>query len=108
MSDIQVTDWQMKCKEILENDLLRREAALNAPFADSVQRSIEMHMAHRINSALERFEDGSWGICDRCQKPIGEDRLMAWPYAELCKDCQDDWDKRFSSVCYRSYDRGLL
>ncbi len=100
MLNVQVVDWKAKCRESLENDLHRCEAALNDDFYDSVQRSIEMQIAYRINSALERFEQGCWGICEKCQSPIGQDRLMALPYAELCMPCQTEWDKRLSWTCH--------
>lgn len=40
-----------------------------------------------LNLALERIEDGSFGICKKCEEPILEARLNAVPYAPLCKDC---------------------
>src|SRR3954451_12877920 len=39
-----------------------------------------------IDAALERIEAGTYGACERCGKPIGEDRLEAIPYATLCID----------------------
>ena len=41
-----------------------------------------------IDSALERIEEGSFGICEVCSKKIGKERLKAVPYAKLCIDCQ--------------------
>lgn len=38
-------------------------------------------------AALARIEDGSYGICASCGKPIGENRLKALPTATLCIDC---------------------
>ena len=40
-----------------------------------------------INAALERLELGKYGVCDRCGRPIGEDRLAARPAARTCIDC---------------------
>ena len=40
-----------------------------------------------LNLALERIEDGTFGICKQCEEPISEARLNAVPYAPLCKDC---------------------
>ncbi|MDX6503811.1 MAG: hypothetical protein QOE29_936 [Gaiellaceae bacterium] len=39
-----------------------------------------------IDAALARIEAGTYGICLRCGKPIGIDRLEAIPYATLCID----------------------
>lgn len=42
----------------------------------------------QINGALARMEEGTFGTCLRCGKPIGEDRLEAFPYVAYCIDCQ--------------------
>ena len=43
----------------------------------------------KIGKALGRLENGSYGICERCGKPIEKARLKALPYANLCiKDKQ--------------------
>ncbi|MGH3103862.1 MAG: TraR/DksA family transcriptional regulator [Gaiellaceae bacterium] len=41
-----------------------------------------------IEGALERIEQGTYGMCVRCGNPIAEERLEALPYAELCIDCK--------------------
>jgi DnaK suppressor protein len=43
----------------------------------------------RIDKALAKINDGTYGLCDRCGKPIEKLRLKALPYANLCiKDKQ--------------------
>jgi RNA polymerase-binding protein DksA len=43
----------------------------------------------KIDRALARMVDGTYGICSRCGKPIEKARLNALPYADLCiKDAQ--------------------
>jgi DnaK suppressor protein len=43
----------------------------------------------RIDKALGKIEHGTYGLCDRCGKPIEKARLKALPYANLClKDKQ--------------------
>ena len=41
-------------------------------------------MLAEIDRALERIEDGTYGTCTRCGKPIEPDRLEVIPYATLC------------------------
>jgi DnaK suppressor protein len=43
---------------------------------------------HDIRAALARIEDGSYGLCDRCEEPIPANRLDAFPWARMCVHCQ--------------------
>jgi RNA polymerase-binding protein DksA len=47
----------------------------------------EEQLLGRIDAALRRIEDGTYGICTNCGRPIPEERLEALPWAELCIDC---------------------
>ena len=42
------------------------------------------HILVEIDAALGRIEEGSYGLCADCGGPIGEERLLAVPYATLC------------------------
>ena len=42
----------------------------------------------KVERALEKLDQGTYGRCDRCSKEIGADRLSAAPYATLCMDCK--------------------
>jgi DnaK suppressor protein len=41
-----------------------------------------------IDDALRKIEDGTYGICEVCGKPIGAGRLAAIPWARMCIDDQ--------------------
>lgn len=41
-----------------------------------------------IEGALERIEDGSYGVCKYCKKDIGRKRLLARPVASACIECK--------------------
>jgi DnaK suppressor protein len=41
----------------------------------------------RVNRALEKLEEGTYGICDSCGKPIAPARLKAVPESVLCIEC---------------------
>ena len=48
-------------------------------------------LVERIDKALAKIEDGTYGVCDRCGKPIEKARLKYLPYANLCiKDKQEE------------------
>jgi DnaK suppressor protein len=38
----------------------------------------------KIAKALSRMDEGTYGVCERCGKPIEKARLKALPYASLC------------------------
>ncbi len=42
----------------------------------------------KIDHALTKLDEGTYGVCDRCKGEIGEDRLQAAPYASLCVRCK--------------------
>lgn len=48
----------------------------------------ESKLLEKIEYALERLEQGTYGICDECNKQIGIERLKAKPSVSLCIDCQ--------------------
>jgi DnaK suppressor protein len=42
----------------------------------------------QIDRALAKLDEGAFGVCERCGKAIGEERLRARPWATLCIDDQ--------------------
>lgn len=53
----------------------------------------EQEVLYRIDEALKRIEDKTYGLCESCQKPITKMRLKALPFAELCLSCQSKQEK---------------
>jgi DnaK suppressor protein len=52
----------------------------------SVGQSLEVSLA-RIEHALARLDDGTYGTCERCGRPIPEKRLEAMPESVHCVEC---------------------
>lgn len=44
--------------------------------------------------ALERMDDGTYGVCESCGGPIGKLRLQAFPRATLCMTCKKKQERR--------------
>jgi DnaK suppressor protein len=44
----------------------------------------------KIDQAIARLEDGTYGLCQECDQEIAAARLKALPFAALCRDCQED------------------
>ena len=63
--------------------------------SDDFIRETELHLMSEegrrltlIGMALENLENGTYGTCLDCSKPISLGRLRAKPYARLCIDCK--------------------
>ena len=46
-------------------------------------------LLEQVQAALQRLDDGTYGFCQRCGKPIEARRLEALPYAEYDLECQE-------------------
>jgi len=63
-----------------------------ATFEREKELSIEQNvrdLLQKIDRALSRIDAGTYGVCERCGKPIEKARVKALPYVSLClKDAQ--------------------
>jgi DnaK suppressor protein len=48
----------------------------------------------KIDAAILRLEQGSYGRCQECDQEIASARLRALPFAVLCRDCQEQAEDR--------------
>ncbi len=62
---------------------------------DAMEREKSLLLAQRggdyidyLNEALQRIDDGTFGICRTCKRPIGRGRLEAVPTATQCISCK--------------------
>ena len=53
----------------------------------------EREKLNAIQEALERVDDGSYGICESCESEIAEGRLAALPFTRLCVNCQGERER---------------
>ena len=66
-------------EEATETFELEKRLALEKNLVDQIAR---------VEHALHKFEEGTYGFCDSCGKPIDPARLEALPQAGLCLDCK--------------------
>ena len=57
-------------------------------------REKEQRMLANIDMALERMEEGTYGLCEDCEEPIGKKRLELFPTANLCVAHQEEAEKK--------------
>lgn len=56
---------------------------------DFVLMQMKSETLRKIDEAIQRLEDGSYGACVECAGEITSLRLSALPFAELCRSCQE-------------------
>ena len=56
---------------------------------DFALMEMESETLRKIDQALVRLQEGSYGVCTDCDEAISEARLKALPFASLCRDCQE-------------------
>ena len=88
-------------RERLSNELAAigvDRASYDEGFADSGQVTAERgevealavslrDTLNDIEDALQKIDEGTYGVCEQCGGPIGEARLEAMPAARLCITC---------------------
>lgn len=50
-----------------------------------------------IQDALERVQNGTYGICESCEAEISPARLNALPFTRLCVSCQAEFEKEMKT-----------
>ena len=55
-----------------------------------------------IDAAYERLADGSYGVCVDCDDPIASNRLLAYPEAARCAQCQTRFEQALAHAVFRS------
>jgi DnaK suppressor protein len=56
-------------------------------------RGREKSLLSKLDLALKKIDDGSFGICEICEEPIGKKRLEARPETTLCIKCKEDQER---------------
>lgn len=65
----------------MSSDTYERELSANIA-------SSEQAVLYQIDEALKRLDEGTYGACQECDKPISLSRLKAVPYTSQCIQCQ--------------------
>jgi RNA polymerase-binding protein DksA len=69
----------------------KREEEATESFELEKRLTLEKRIRERlaeVEHALQKFEDGTYGLCDSCGQPIDPARLEALPQASLCLSCK--------------------
>ena len=102
-----LTEWKTDIVRANNEALYNSSSDDNSVSADIVDqassytdKNVEMKAINRqikliskIDQALKRIQDGTYGFCAETSEPIGLKRLMARPVAELCIAAQEKHEK---------------
>ena len=72
-------------REQLEKRRDELKQAIASPAA-GVPPAAFLHLLHEVDSALERMDEGTFGICEACHDTIEKERLISDPLVRLCID----------------------
>ena len=100
-------DWKTDLKRTSNEAIYNSSLDDNSTSADIVdqassytEKNVELRAINRqikliskIDSALKRIQDGTYGFCEETGDPIGLKRLMARPVATLCIAAQEKHEK---------------
>lgn len=84
IEEIQGDERQETAEGETDNAHLWEEADIRDASLDQATRKLEA-----IDSALQRLDAGTYGVCEVCSKTIPDGRLEAMPYALTCVACAD-------------------
>ena len=71
---------------LLREQLLDRRQKLEVAAIGYRQDDELTRLLREVDTALERMDDGTYGICDVCHEPVESERLIADPLTRLCID----------------------
>lgn len=100
-------DWKVEINKSNNQALYNGEPNDNSTSADVVdqassytEKNVEMKTINRqikliskIDSAIKKIKDGTYGYCEETGEPIGIKRLIARPVATLCIAAQEKHEK---------------
>ena len=100
-------DWKTELKRSSNNAIYNSSLDDNSTSADIVdqassytEKNVELRAINRqikliskIEAALKRIQDGTYGFCEDTGEPIGLKRLIARPVATLCIAAQEKHEK---------------
>ena len=102
-----LTDWKTEIIRSNNDALYNSSQDDNSSSADIVdqassytEKNVEMRAINRqikliskIDQAIKKIKDNTYGYCEETGKPIGIKRLIARPIAALCIDAQEKHEK---------------
>ena len=84
-----------------KDNLTEQSADIAAAAAESYNRQLMMELGEKkwgrlrlVEEAIEKIDDGRYGICSKCEEFIPEGRLILIPFATHCVNCLEILEKK--------------
>jgi len=94
------SDTLMKSQKDISGDMSGYGLHMADVASDNYERDFNLGIVSKerrivmdIDAALKRIDEGTYGVCQMCGKPITKSRLKAIPYARYSKKCQEKMEK---------------
>jgi RNA polymerase-binding transcription factor len=86
---------------LLQQAIQEVDVDMDGDETDEIQGKILLQLTNQLNtrnisklskieSALQRIEDNTYGLCLDCEEPIADKRLLSNPYFQTCIDCAEE------------------
>jgi DnaK suppressor protein len=92
MNEVQGKIRDVRAEGNKERDVLDQGESSEVDIQDDIEFAlIQMkgETLNKVNEALRRLDEGTYGNCFECGDEIAEPRLRALPFAVRCKDCEE-------------------
>jgi len=94
------SDSKSEIGDIFDIATSERERELSLIFGDRDREKLA-----EIEDSLEGIGNGTYGFCESCEEPIGEERLIVMPFTKVCIECKAKDEK--TSGSRRKYAEGM-
>ena len=92
LSEVQGKIRDVRAESGKERDVLDQGESSEVDIQEDIEFALIQMKAEtltKINEALGRLEEGTYGYCSDCGGEISERRLRALPFAVRCKECEE-------------------
>ena len=92
LSEVQGKIRDVRAESGKDRDVLDQGESSEVDIQEDIEFALiqmKSETLHKIEEALARLEEGTYGNCFECGDEISERRLRALPFAVRCKDCEE-------------------
>jgi DnaK suppressor protein len=92
MNEVQGKMRDVRTEGVKDREVLDQGESSEVDIQEDIEFALiqmKSETLNKINEALRRLEDGTYGNCFECGEEIAQARLRALPFAVRCKDCEE-------------------